>query len=174
MGRLSKYATGLGIVGVVLAAGGAYAVASSRGGTITVCVSHRTGVLYRSSSCGSHDTRLSWNKQGLAGPRGPQGEPGPGSGGASTWALVSSAGSVLSSSPTWGSNTVSRLATGVYCVKPGTAPFWITASYTGADPVAAEAAGGSVGCNGPYSHVYIYDTKTGSAVDDGFVIFIAQ
>jgi hypothetical protein len=87
---------------------------------------------------------------------------------------VSSSGGGLSWSPSWGSNTISRLTTGVYCVKPGTAPLWISASYTGGDPVTAEAAGGSPGCNGPYSHVYIYDTKSAAAVDDRFVIFLAQ
>jgi hypothetical protein len=174
MGRLPKYASVLGLVGLVVAAGAAYAVASSRGGTITVCVSHQSGTLYRSSRCAAHDTRLSWNRQGPTGPQGPKGQPGS-AGAASTWALVSSSGNVLSSSPSWGTNTVSRLAPGVYCVEPGTAPFWITPSYTsGQPPVTAEAAGGSPGCNGAYSHVYIYDTETGNAVDDSFVIFVAQ
>ncbi|HEY2651573.1 MAG TPA: hypothetical protein VGI50_06615 [Solirubrobacteraceae bacterium] len=173
MGRPSRYASVLGIVGLVVAAGGAYAVASSRGGTITVCVSHKSGALYRASRCGAHDNRLTWNRQGPAGPQGPKGQPGS-AGVASTWALVSSAGNVLSSSPSWGTNTVSRLAPGVYCLKPGTAPFWISPNYTGGHPVTAEASGGSPGCNGPYSHVYIYDTETGTAVDDSFVIFIAQ
>ena len=173
MGRLSKYASVLGVVALVIAAGGAYAVASSRGGAITVCVSHNGGALYRSSRCAAQDTRLSWNRQGPAGPRGPKGPPGP-AGVASTWALVSAAGSVLSSSSSWGTNAVSRLAPGVYCIKPGTAPFWISPNYVSGYPVTAEAAGGSPGCNGPYSHVYIYDTETGAAADDSFVIFIAQ
>lgn len=62
MGRLSRSGLSLGLVAVVLAGGGAYAIASSSSGTITVCVSHKGGTLYKSKTCARHDTKLSWNK----------------------------------------------------------------------------------------------------------------
>ena len=64
---------------LLVAGGGAYALASSGGGTITVCVSHKGGALYRAKKCAKHDKQLSWNKQGpqgATGPRGLQGAPG--------------------------------------------------------------------------------------------------
>jgi hypothetical protein len=81
MGRLSKPAAVLGTVVLMLAAGGAYALASASGGTITVCISHKSSTLYKAKKCGRHDRQLSWNKQGprgATGPQGPQGPQGPG------------------------------------------------------------------------------------------------
>jgi hypothetical protein len=81
MGRLSKLGATLGITVLALAgAGGAYALASSNGGTITVCVKHTGGALYTAKKCARHDQQLSWNKQGPAGAtgaQGPAGTPGP-------------------------------------------------------------------------------------------------
>jgi hypothetical protein len=70
MSRLSLPASTLAITLMLLAAGGAYALASSAGGTITVCVSHKDGTLYRAAKCAKHDTKLSWNKQGPPGKNG--------------------------------------------------------------------------------------------------------
>ena len=58
---------------VVAAAGGAYA-ATGGGGTITVCVHHRGGTLYRAHRCARRDHKLSWNAKG---PKGATGAPGP-------------------------------------------------------------------------------------------------
>lgn len=90
MGRLSRSAVLLGVAVLVLTGGGAYALGSSlSGGTITVCVTHKGGALYKAKSCKKHDKKLSWNKQGRpgatgatgatgpAGPTGPQGPAGP-------------------------------------------------------------------------------------------------
>ena len=77
MGRLSKLGATLGVAVVTLAGGGgAYALASSNGGTITVCVKHTGGALYSAKKCARHDQQLSWNKQGPAGATGSQGPAG--------------------------------------------------------------------------------------------------
>lgn len=83
MRRFSKLAVGLGAAALLIAVAGAYALASSGGGTtITVCVSRRGGTLYRAKKCARPDHKLSWNKQGPAGatgeagPRGIQGPQG--------------------------------------------------------------------------------------------------
>ncbi len=73
MGRLSKSAAAFGIIGLLIAAGGGYALASSGGGTITVCVSHKGGALYKAKKCAKHDKQLTWNKQGPPGAPGPRG-----------------------------------------------------------------------------------------------------
>ncbi len=93
MRSLSKSAAALGVAALLLAGGGAYALASSTGGTISVCVKHNGGALYEAKKCAKHDQRLSWNKQGpvgatgrtgatgatgLQGPKGDTGPQGPG------------------------------------------------------------------------------------------------
>jgi hypothetical protein len=77
VGRFSKLATGLGVAAVLIAIAGAYALASSSGGTITVCVNRKGGALYRAKKCAKGDRKLSWNKQGPAGPAGEPGAQGP-------------------------------------------------------------------------------------------------
>jgi hypothetical protein len=80
--RLSKSAAALGAAGVLVAAGGAYALASD-GATITACVSHKSGTLYKAKRCAKHDKKLSWSKTGPQGPPGPMGQTGaPGAAGA--------------------------------------------------------------------------------------------
>jgi hypothetical protein len=66
----------LGIVAVILAAGGGAYAATSAGRTITVCVDHNTGGLYRAHHCAPHDKKLSWNGRGPSGARGPVGPKG--------------------------------------------------------------------------------------------------
>ena len=86
MRHLSKLAAALGAAALLIAAGGGYAFASSSGGTVTVCVRHNGGALYKAGKCVKHDSALSWNRQGPAGvqaPQGPAGTPGvPGTPGA--------------------------------------------------------------------------------------------
>jgi hypothetical protein len=83
MGSLSKSAATLGAAALLLAGGAAYALASSSGGTITVCVKHKGGALYKAKRCAKHDKKLTWNKQGApgetgaTGPQGPKGDTGP-------------------------------------------------------------------------------------------------
>lgn len=78
MGRFSKLAVGLGTAAMLIAIVGAYALASSSsGGTITVCVSHKGGTLYRAKRCAMADRKLSWNKHGSPGPTGEPGVQGP-------------------------------------------------------------------------------------------------
>lgn len=83
MGRLSTPATALVVAVLMAAGGGAYALATSAGGTITVCVSHANGTLYEAKKCAKHDKKLSWNTQGregiqgLHGAQGQQGAQGP-------------------------------------------------------------------------------------------------
>jgi hypothetical protein len=100
MWRLSKAAAALGAAALLLAGGAAYALASSSGGTITVCIKHGAGTLYKAKKCAKRDNKLSWNKQGSAGatgstgatgasgPQGPKGDPGPQGPGAITIATT--------------------------------------------------------------------------------------
>lgn len=61
---------------VIAASGGAYAAVKSSSQTIMVCVHRKGGGLYSARKCAQHDGRLSWNKTGLTGARGPRGLPG--------------------------------------------------------------------------------------------------
>ena len=58
MRHLSKLAAALGAAALLIAAGGGYALASSSGGTITVCVRHNGGALYKAGKCAKHDLSL--------------------------------------------------------------------------------------------------------------------
>jgi hypothetical protein len=60
---------------VIAGAGGAYAATST--GTITVCVHHDGGGLYRAKRCARKDKTLSWNTKGQTGPAGQTGATGP-------------------------------------------------------------------------------------------------
>lgn len=106
MWGLSKSAATLGAVALLLGGGTAYALASSTGGTITVCVKHDGGALYKAKKCAKHDSRLSWNKQGSAGatgatgatgPQGPKGDTGPQAPGATTFAMTLPSGTAFTS-----------------------------------------------------------------------------
>jgi hypothetical protein len=101
MWGLSKFAATLGAAALLLAGGAAYALASSTRSTITVCVKHHGGTLYKAKRCAKHDTRLSWNKHGSAGatgapgPQGLKGDTGPQGPGASTIATTLPAGTAF-------------------------------------------------------------------------------
>jgi hypothetical protein len=49
---------------------------ANRPSKITVCVSKKTGTLYRAGKCRAHDTKVSWNVQGPTGASGPAGAAG--------------------------------------------------------------------------------------------------
>lgn len=174
------------------------AEASSGSVTYHACVSKAGAprIVSASAKCPAGQSKISWNnagpqgpagKAGHAGPAGPQGTQGPqgiqgpqgtqgptgpqGQPGGSTWAIVSSSGTVLFSSPSWSPNTITHISTGVYCVTPGTAAFWAIPQGTGADPIVADNAGGS--CQGSESTVFLFDTKTGAPTDDEFTVFLA-
>jgi hypothetical protein len=69
----------LGVVAVLAAGGGAYAATSNNAGTITACVQHGGGTIYRARHCARHDQTLRWNaigRRGATGSRGPIGPPG--------------------------------------------------------------------------------------------------
>jgi hypothetical protein len=66
----------LAAAALVLAGGGAYALAASSG-TITVCVKHNGGSLYKAKKCKKHDSKLSWNAKGPKGATGATGSQGP-------------------------------------------------------------------------------------------------
>jgi hypothetical protein len=76
LAHLSKVAIAVGVVALLVVGGGAYALASSTNVTITVCVSHNGGTLYRAKRCAKRDKQLSWSKQGPTGPQGKQGPRG--------------------------------------------------------------------------------------------------
>lgn len=70
-----RVAVALAAVALAISVG---AVAYGAGGseTISVCVHHRGGALYKAKSCRARDEKLSWAKQGPRGLRGPQGPRG--------------------------------------------------------------------------------------------------
>lgn len=71
--RGNAAAIALGVIALAIAAaGGAYA-ASSGGVTITVCIHHSGGGLYKAKNCQKGDKKLTWNKQGRAGTNGTNG-----------------------------------------------------------------------------------------------------
>jgi hypothetical protein len=83
---MSKTAATLAAAALLIAGGGAYAIATSSVGTITVCVKHNGGTLYKAKRCAKRDKQLSWNNQGPPGPsgatgargtQGPKGDRGP-------------------------------------------------------------------------------------------------
>jgi hypothetical protein len=61
------------VVTLLAGAGGGYALASGSSTTITVCVSHKGGGLYKAKRCKKRDSRLSWNQTGPQGVQGVQG-----------------------------------------------------------------------------------------------------
>jgi hypothetical protein len=109
MWSLSKSAATLGAGALLLGGGTAYALASSTGATITVCVKHDGGAFYKAKKCAKHDSRLSWNKQGSAGVtgatgatgaiglRGPKGDTGAQGPGATTFAMTLPSGTAFTS-----------------------------------------------------------------------------
>lgn len=76
MGRFSTLLAAIGIASLGVAGGGAFALATASGGSITVCIRHSGGTLYTARSCAKHDKKLSWNKVGPRGLQGPPGVPG--------------------------------------------------------------------------------------------------
>jgi hypothetical protein len=76
MGLLRRSVPALVCASLLIAGGGAYALASSGGGTITVCVSHNGGSLYKAKKCAKRDKSLSWNRVGSPGPQGGTGPAG--------------------------------------------------------------------------------------------------
>jgi hypothetical protein len=93
------------VAGLLVAGGGGYALATRSGDTITVCVSHEGGTLYKAKKCAKIDKKLSWNRvgpqgqqgqqgsrgaTGATGPQGPQGLQGPAGPGTVLFAEISS------------------------------------------------------------------------------------
>jgi hypothetical protein len=76
MGHLSRSAAALGVVVLLVVGSGTYALASSSGGTITVCVSRHGGALYKAKKCAKRDKRLSWDQVGRVGRKGATGAAG--------------------------------------------------------------------------------------------------
>ena len=83
--RSSPKATGARMAAIAVVAvsaslaGSAHAATTGGGSTITVCVQHKGGGLYRAKRCARRDSKLSWNArgpQGLAGAPGLQGGTG--------------------------------------------------------------------------------------------------
>jgi hypothetical protein len=69
----------VGATALVIAGGGAYALASSTSHAkmITVCVGHKGGTLYLAHKCAKHDKTITVNERGRRGKRGPRGVAGP-------------------------------------------------------------------------------------------------
>jgi len=76
----NRIAVAISAVALLCAAGGG-AYAARSGGTITLCVAAKTGVIYKSARCAKHDGKISWSatgSRGLTGATGPAGAQGPG------------------------------------------------------------------------------------------------
>lgn len=169
MKRLSKSLMALGVVGLVVGGSGAYAVASSATGAITVCVKHHGGALYLAKACAKRDKQLSWNRQGVpgaAGAQGPQGVPGAqgpkgdtgatgGQGAAGTPAAVQVAG--------WsGSIGTIGAASGVVFAGPQA-----TVTTTATDPTIVASGSASLGASGGNARGYValcYQAVTGGTL----------
>lgn len=76
MGRLFNSAGAIATAAFLIAGSAAYALASSGGSAITVCVTHKNGALYKAKKCANRDKKLTWNRQGPTGPRGATGPRG--------------------------------------------------------------------------------------------------
>jgi hypothetical protein len=76
MGRLFNPAGALATAAILIGGSAAYALASSGGSAITVCVTHKNGALYKAKKCAKRDRQLTWNRQGPIGPRGATGPQG--------------------------------------------------------------------------------------------------
>jgi hypothetical protein len=98
MRRFSKSAVAFGIATLLVSAAAVYALASTGAKSISVCVKHTGGVLYRAKRCAKHDQKLTWNKRGPQGATGPTGHTGPQGPGATY--LVYDASGAASPTPT--------------------------------------------------------------------------
>jgi hypothetical protein len=158
--RRSATALVLGVTALAIAAaGGAYA-ASSGGGAITVCVSHKGGTLYKAKKCKRHDKKLSWNKQGPAGKNGTNGTNG--ANGAVAGYSASAAGNVTFTTSTPASpKTILSLSlpAGSFMVSAKTVASAGTSSTAGAEAVTCHLAGG--GATDEADTVVPYNTNTG-------------
>jgi hypothetical protein len=76
MGRLSNSGGALATAAILIGGSAAYALASSGGSAITVCVMHKNGALYKAKKCAKGDRKLTWARQGPIGPRGATGPQG--------------------------------------------------------------------------------------------------
>ena len=170
MGRLSKSGIAVGVAALAIVGGGAYALAASSAGTITVCVSHKGGRLYKAKGCAKGDKKLTWNRQGpkgSTGQRGLQGLPGnngaPGTARAYAWVLGGTTPS-LDPNRTKGFTAVTHPGghAGYYCltlssnivasrVAPAVSVVWNSA-FAGvpefAEPVDASQVSGTYACTG--------------------------
>lgn len=154
------------------------AVAAHGGSYVAVRPSHGVdpnnatywALLARPGASGARGAQGAQGPQGLKGDAGAQGPSG-----GSNWAVVSSAGDFTVTN-TGGAATgvIGRIATGEYCLAPGDKPVWITPQATpGADPVVASTAGASSACPAKFGHIFLRDSKTGVAIDDGFTVLQA-
>lgn len=67
----------IGALAIVVAAAATAYGAGGSGGTITACVTHSSGALYKAKKCAKGDAKLSWSQVGPQGPQGPRGLQGP-------------------------------------------------------------------------------------------------
>jgi hypothetical protein len=102
-------------LGVLIGAGGSYAIAATTSKTIKVCADRGTGLLHLKmrGSCKRGQSRVSWNQQGPAGPQGKTGASGPaGQSAPSAWATITNNGTPFVT----GTNGISatRVSQGTY------------------------------------------------------------
>jgi hypothetical protein len=184
----SAAATVLGIIALVITAGGA-ALAASRGeSSITACVHKTSGGLYQARHCEKRDRRLTWS---AAGPRGTVGPPGPSGskgdtgspgpqgepGSARGFAYVRSNGTVKEKGGSI-DIAIDKIKTGEYCLKMDPKPDFsapIVATIQGPDLTAGLiSVNSSTGsdCNEDGGMGVFTMNTAGAAADHDFVVAV--
>jgi hypothetical protein len=165
MRRLSKSLTALGVAALVIAGGSAYAVASSNS-TITVCVKHRGGALYKAKACAKHDKQLSWDTrgpQGATGPQGPKGDAGA-AGVQGATGVQGVAGAPAAVAVAGWSGAIGTIGTSSGLVFAGPQA---TVTTTAGDPTIVASGSASLGTNTGSAHGYVaicYQAATGGTL----------
>jgi hypothetical protein len=187
------------VIAIVLAAGSGWAVASTGGsnGVIHACAAGRGGALRLAGRCNKHERPVSWNVAGRPGRDGTDGTNGtngingvngaPGAPGtARAFGLVAADGTLTRSK----NATVSRVATGVYCITPAagidvtttgivaTPDFTTDTTTLGPPPVARsahiEVASAHPNCPGNAFEVETFEINTGNVSGDNYDVELAN
>jgi hypothetical protein len=197
MRRRAQQSFVLTAVLVLAVAGWALAATTTSGGVIHACAAKRGGALRLSAPCKARERAITWNVQGLPGKDGSNGTNGingtdgangaPGAAGtARAFGLVELRGTLSRSK----NATVSRVATGVYCITPAagidvtttgivaTPDFTTDTTTLGPPPVARsahiEVASAHPNCPGNAFEVETFEINTGNVSGDNYDVELAN
>ncbi len=178
MGGVSRSGVIIIAAAVVFVGGGAYALGSSKSGTIAVCVNHRSGVLYQAHRCARHDKKLSWSAVGPQGPAGPQGAAGP-QGSAGTQGAAGQAGAagpVTTTAPSGitqyglfnvdGYETAGNFIGGSisFPLELASAPKWVEVPFGGTNPNPTACPGTADAPAAAPGYLCLYDRISGNVL----------